>query len=77
MEYPDNWIHMYTDGSAFKRTINAGLGTRIEYLDGSLKEIVIPCGPLCFNFDSEAHAIKSATDSIKGTFDISPDQLQI
>ena len=73
MDYPDNWIHVYTDGSAFKGTINAGLGARIEYPDGSLEEIAIPCGSLCSNFDAEAHAMKSAIDSIKGTFDMNPD----
>ena len=72
MDYPDNWIHVYTDGSAFKGTINAGLGARIEYLDGSLEEIAMPCGTLCSNFDAEAHAMKSAIDSIKSTFDMNP-----
>ena len=73
MEYPDNWIHVYTDGSAFKGTVNAGLGARIEYPDGSLEEIAIPCGSLCSNFDAEAHAMISAIYSIKGTFDMNPE----
>ena len=32
-EYPDNWIKVYTDGSAFKGTANAGYGVRIEHTD--------------------------------------------
>ena len=37
--YSDEWVHVYSDGSAFKGTINAGFGARIEYPDGSLEEI--------------------------------------
>ena len=73
MDYPDDWTHVYTDGSAFKGTINAGLGARIEYPDGSLAEMAIPCGTLCSNFDAEAHAIKAALDSIITTYDMNPD----
>ena len=72
LDYPDNIIHVYTDGSAFKGTINAGLGARIEYPGGSLEEIAIPCGNLCSNFDAEALAIKAAIESIKGTFHMHP-----
>ena len=37
-EYPDNWTQVYTDGSAFKGTINAGYGVRIEYTDKTTEE---------------------------------------
>ena len=72
LDYPDDHIHVYTDGSAFKGTINAGLGVRIEYPEGSLEEIAFPCGNLCSNFDAEAYAIKAAIDSITGTFHMHP-----
>ena len=29
LEYPEDYIHVNTDGSAFKGTINAGLGDRV------------------------------------------------
>ena len=35
LEYPEDYIHVYTDGSAFKGTINAGLCVRVEYPGGS------------------------------------------
>ena len=72
LDYPDDIIHVYTDGSAFKGTINAGLGARIEYPGGSLEEIALPCGNLCSNFDAEAYAIKAAIESIKGTSRMQP-----
>ena len=72
LDYPDDHIHVYTDGSAFKGTINAGLGVRIEYPEGSLEEISFPCGNLCSNFDAEAYAIKAAIESITGTFHMHP-----
>ena len=31
--YPEEWIHVYTDGSAFKGIMNAGFGSRVEFLD--------------------------------------------
>ena len=37
--YPKDWIHTYTDGSAFKATINAGYGATVNYPDGSKNEI--------------------------------------
>ena len=43
-DYPDEWIHIYTDGSATKGTSNAGYGSRMEFPDGSCKEIFDSCG---------------------------------
>ena len=65
LEYPDDWIHVYTDGSAMKGTRNAGYGARIEYPDKSFKEIANPCGTLCSNFDAETIAIESALTEIE------------
>ena len=71
--YSDEWVHVYSDGSAFKGTINAGFGARIEYPDGSLEEIASPCGSLCSNFDAEAYAIKSAIEKTTDTFNMKPE----
>ena len=32
---PDDWIHVYTDGSATRGTEKAGFGIYFEYSDGS------------------------------------------
>ena len=32
--YPSDSIHVFTDGSAFKGTVNAGFGVRIEFPSG-------------------------------------------
>ena len=67
--YPDEWIHIYTDGSATNGTKNAGLGIRVEFADKTLKEISNPCGVLCSNFDAEAKAIETALQYIRETFE--------
>ena len=36
--YSTSAIHAYTDGSAFKATINAGFGILLKYPDGSSSE---------------------------------------
>ena len=66
--FPDEWTHIYTDGSASKGTKNAGFGVRIEYPDKTCKEISKPCGALCSNFDAEASAIQSALQETKSTY---------
>ena len=67
--YPDEWIHIYTDGSATNGTKNAGLGIRVEMADKTIKEISNPCGVLCSNFDAEAKAIETALQYIRDTFE--------
>ena len=64
-KYPDDCIHVYTDGSASQGTVNAGYGARIEFPDGSLEELSQPCGVNCSNFEAEALAIKAAIESIE------------
>ena len=58
--YPDEWIHLYTDGSAFKGTMNAGYGARIEYADKTCNDIHSPCGVFCSNCEAEELAIEAA-----------------
>ena len=66
--FPDDWTHIYSDGSATKGTKNAGYGVRIEYPDKTNKELSNPCGVLCSNFEAEAKAIITALKETKETF---------
>ncbi|RUS71626.1 hypothetical protein EGW08_020618 [Elysia chlorotica] len=49
--YAQDWIHFYTDESAFKATVNAGYGALKCFRDGSSKEIYSACGETCFNYE--------------------------
>ena len=72
--YPKNIIHVYTDGSAFKATTNAGLGIVINFTNGQKKEIANPCGSFCSNNDAERMAIKNTLLHINETFEREPEQ---
>ena len=41
--FPDDCIHVYTDGSAMKGTVNAGYVAKIYYPEEISEEIYIPC----------------------------------
>ena len=60
LDYPDDSINVYTNGSALEGTINACLCVRTEYTEGPLKEIAFQGGNLCFNYDAKAYAFKAA-----------------
>ena len=60
--YPDNWTHIYTDGSAFKATVNAGYGALLCFPDGSSHEISSACGAVCSNYEAEILAIQAALE---------------
>ena len=66
--YSSESIHVFTDGSAFKGTVNAGYGARIEYPNGAFDEISEPCGSLCSNYEAEVLAIQSALIKITDKF---------
>ena len=66
---------IFTDGSAFKGTLNAGFGARIEYLDKECDEISEPCGVHCSNFEAEAFAMNSAIEKLKETFKENPTKI--
>ena len=68
-DYPDEWIHIYTDGSATKGTTNAGYGSRIGFPDGSYTELFDSCGSFCSNYDAEAEAILKSLDFISSQFE--------
>ena len=42
--YPDDWIHVYTDGSATRGAGKAGYGIYMEYSDGSFSKHNKACG---------------------------------
>ncbi|GFR94637.1 hypothetical protein ElyMa_000924000, partial [Elysia marginata] len=42
--YPEHWIHVYTDGSAFKGTINGGYGSEFNIQTRPKKNSVNPVG---------------------------------
>ena len=72
--YPDNFHHVYTDGSAFKGTTNAGYGARIEYMDKSCDEVSEPCGAFCGNYEAEALGLQHALQKLKQTFENHPNK---
>ena len=51
--YSTSAIHAYTDGTAFKATINAGFGILLKYPDGSSSEYSDSCGTNCTNYEAE------------------------
>jgi len=67
-QYPENWIHIYTDGSAFKGTVNAGYGSRIQYPDQTSEELFDSCGAQRSNFEAEAEAIDASLQNISKHF---------
>ena len=69
--YPDDWIHIYTDGSAFKARVNAGYGALICYPDGSSKELYAACGATCSNYEAELKGIQAALEFLKSKFQTS------
>lgn len=74
--YPDEWIHVYTDGSAFKATIKAGYGVYICYPDGSSEELFDACGEFCSNYEAEVTALETAVYQLKTVFDTYPSRAQ-
>ena len=76
LDYPSDWIHVYTDGSALKGVVNAGYGARIEYPDGTCEEIFNPCGALCSNFEAEALAIEVSLHQIRQNSTLHEDRKQ-
>ena len=66
--YPDEWIHIYTDGSAFKGTINAGYGARVQFPDQTCEELSDSCGAHSSNYEAEAKAIEASLQHISNLF---------
>ena len=66
--YSNTPLHIFTDGSAFKATTNAGAGILLKYPDGSTIESSIPCGQHCSNYTAELKAIDHAITTIYSQF---------
>ena len=73
-QYPDNWTHVYTDGSAFKGSINAGCGILIHFPDGQKQEISKACGHFCSNYTAELIGIETAITHLQTLFQATPNQ---
>ena len=67
-KYPEDCIHIYTDGSAFKGTKNAGFGSRIQHPDKTCEEIFNSCGTNSSNYEAEAKAIDASLQNIAKHF---------
>ena len=66
--YPETWIHIYTDGSAFKGTMNAGYGARVQFPDQTREELFESCGAHSSNYEAEARAIEASLHHISNIF---------
>ena len=66
--YSSTPIHVYTDGSAFKATINAGAGVTIKYPNGTKTRTSLPCGRYCSNYTAEIKAIDKAITILHSNF---------
>ena len=61
------WVRLYTDGSATDAIKNGGGGVFSEWLDGSTTSDAFPTGATCSNFKAEAEALIVALNLIKST----------
>ena len=68
--YPASWIHIYTDGSAFKGTTYAGYGVLLKYPDGTSYEFSDACGSTCSNYEAETIAVMTAVEIAHQQFDL-------
>jgi ribonuclease HI len=79
--YPEDAIHVYTDGSAFKGTIKAGYGAFIKYPfthPDDYPQIFGPCGKFCSNYTAEIIAVEKALRKVLVDFEdgiIPPDDI--
>ena len=74
--YSDTWIHVYTDGSAFRGTSKAGYGVLIHYPDGSSGKFSGACGEHASNYIAEIAAIETSLHYIKTYFQTFPARKQ-
>ena len=70
--YPSTWTHSYTDGSAFKGTVNAGYGAVIYLPNEDKREVFNSSGSFCSNYIAEQQAMTNAINHINIHFDINP-----
>ena len=69
LSYPDEWTHVYTDGSAEEGTRNAGWGVWMEEPNGKTKELYGACGDNSTNYDAEISAMQKALEDLSERFE--------
>jgi ribonuclease HI len=70
--YPEEAIHIFTDGSAVKATINAGFGAIIKYPNTHPEDyprLFGPCGQFCSSYNAEIIALERALRKVIFDFD--------
>ena len=67
--YPEEWIKIYTDGSATDGTTNAGYGSYVQLPDGTKEELFSSCGKHCSNYEAEATAITESLNFVSNLFE--------
>jgi len=67
-KYSDEWVKVYTDGSATGGTSNAGYGALIQFPDQQSIEIFDSCGTHKSNFEAESTAIEKSLKYISNCF---------
>ena len=72
--YPEEWIHIYTDGSATNGTTNAGFGSHIQLPDGTTRELYNSCGKYSSNYEAETTAIIASLQFVARSFEQQPTQ---
>lgn len=70
--YPSTWTHSYTDGSAFKGTVNAGYGAVIYLPNEDRRDVFNSSGSFCSNYTAEQQAMTNAINHINAHFDTHP-----
>ena len=66
--YPkQEWVRLYTDGSAADAIKNGGGGVFTEWLEGATTSDAFPTGATCSNYKAEAEALIVALNLIKST----------
>ena len=75
--YYKDWLHVYTDGSAFKASVNAGYSAIICHPDGNQTKISDACGSFCSNFVAEKEAITQSVKHINNMFETQSNQTSI
>ena len=68
--YPEEWIRIYTDGSASDGTTNAGYGSYVQFPDGTKEELYSSCGKYCSNYEAEAIAIIESLNFVSNLFEL-------
>ena len=71
--YPTEWIHVYSDGSATNGTTNAGYGSIIQLPDGTSRELFDSCGKYSSNYEAEAIAITKSIHFVTSIYEQSPE----